>query len=134
MNADSNLRKTPFDPVEKALMVFFALLLVLPGLWSSRFLYRAWTTDEVVSTRSIGNFVSMSGPGGLRGAVVIETELGSFPLHSAAAIAKGTPLILELRDSGKRFICDSRKTLCLKTDGPHFSLFSFLSLPQGAKP
>ena len=131
MNAEPNLRKTHFDPVEMVLMAFFALLLVLPGWWSSRFLYRVWTTDEVVSTRSIGNFISMSGPGGLRGAVVIETELGSFPLHSAAAIAKGTPLILELRDSGKRFICDARKTLCLKTDGPDFSV---LSLPQGAKP
>ena len=128
---DQTIAKVPMDAVEKALMVFFALLLVLPALWSSRFLYRAWTTDEVVSTRSIGNFVSMSGPGGLRGAVVIDTDLGSFPLHSAAAIAKGTPLILELRDSGKRFICDTRKTLCLKTDGPDFSV---LSLPQGAKP
>ena len=134
MNADPNLRKTSSDPVEKALIVFFALLLVLPGWWSSRFLYRAWTTDEVVSTRSIGNFVSMSGPGGMRGAVVIETDLGSFPLHSAAALAKGTPLMLELRDSGRRFICDARKTLCLKTDGPDFSDFSLLSLPQGAKP
>ena len=131
MNADPNLRKTSSDPVEKALMVFFALLLVLPALWSSRFLYVAWTTDEVVSTRSIGNFISMSGPGGLRGAVVIETDVGSFPLHSAAAISKGTPLMLELRDSGQRFICDIRKTLCLKTDGPDFSV---LSLPQGAKP
>ena len=128
MNADTNLCKTSSDPVEKALMVFFALLLVLPALWSSRFLYRAWTTDEVVSTRSIGNFVSMSGPGGLRGAVVIETDLGSFPLHSAASIAKSTPLILEFRDSGQRYICDARKTLCLKSDGPDFTL------PQGAKP
>ena len=125
---DQTIAKAPMDAVEKALIVFFVLLLVLPALWSSRFLYRVWTTDEVVSTRSIGNFVSMSGPGGLRGAVVIETDLGSFPLHSAAAIAKGTPLILELRDSGQRFICDARKTLCLKTDGPDFSL------AQGAKP
>ena len=131
MNADSNLCKTHFDRVEKALMVFFALLLVLPALWSSRFIYVSWITDEVVSTRSIGNFVSMSGPGGLRGAVVIETDLGSFPLHSAASIAKSTPLILEFRDSGQRYICDARKTLCLKSDGPDFSL---LSLPQGAKP
>ena len=128
---DQTIAKVPMDAVEKALMVFFALLLVLPALWSSRFLYRVWTTDEVVSTRSIGNFISMSGPGGLRGAVVIETDLGSFPLHSAAAIAKGTPLMLELRDSGQSFICDIRKTLCLKTDGPDFSV---LSLPQGAKP
>ena len=128
---DQTIAKVPMDAVEKALMVFFALLLVLPALWSSRFLYRVWTTDEVVSTRSIGNFVSMSGPGGLRGAVVIETDLGSFPLHSAAAIAKGTPLMLELRDSGNRYICDTRKTHCLKTDGPDFSIFS---LPQGAKP
>ena len=125
---DQNTTKAPMDAFEKALIVFFVLLLVLPALWSSRFLYRVWTTDEVVSTRSIGNFISMSGPGGLRGAVVIETDLGSFPLHSAAAIAKGTPLMLELRDSGRRYICDTRKTLCLKTDGPDFSL------AQGAKP
>ena len=125
---DQTIAQAPMDAVEKALMVFFALLLVLPALWSSRFIYVSWITDEVVSTRSIGNFVSMSGPGGLLGAVVIETDLGSFPLHSVAAIAKGTPLILELRDSGQRFICDTRKTLCLKTDGPDFSL------SQGAKP
>ena len=125
---DQTIAKAPMDVVEKALIVFFTLLLVLPALWSSRLIYAAWTTDEVVSTRSIGNFVSMSGPGGLRGAVVIDTDLGSFPLHSAAAIAKGTPLILELRDSGQRYICDARKTLCLKSDGPDFTL------PQGAKP
>ncbi|MEO8388005.1 hypothetical protein [Polaromonas sp.] len=120
MNARPNSPKKPSDPVEKALMVFFALLLVMPALWSSGYLYVFWTTDEVVSTRAIGNFVSMSGPGGWGGAVVLETDLGSFPLHSAASITKGTPLMLELRASGQRFICDARHTHCLKTHGPDF--------------
>ena len=129
MSADPHLPRTSIDTVEIALMVFFALLLVLPAFWSSSFLYAFWTADKLVSTRSIGNFISMSGPGGLRGAVVIETDLGSFPLHSAAAIAKGTPLILELRASGQRLICDADHTLCIKTDGPYFG-----PTPTGAKP
>lgn len=129
MNTDPNLNRRKADPVERTLILIFALLLAAPVYWVGKSLYTALTTDEVVSSRSIGHFVSMSGPGGLRDRVVIETEVGAYPLQSAAAIAKGTPLILEHRASGQRYICDARRSLCLKTDGPDFS-----PTTQGAYP
>jgi hypothetical protein len=129
VNTDPNLNRRKADPVERTLILIFALLLAAPVYWVGRSLYTALTTDEVVSSRSIGHFLSMSGPGGLRDRVVIETEVGAYPLRSAAAIAKGTLLIMEWRSSGQRYICDVRKTLCLKTDGPDFG-----PLVEGTKP
>ena len=114
--------KEPYDLLEKALVLVFVLVFAAPAFWLFGSVHQSWTTDEVVSTRSIGNFVSMSGPGGLQKAVVIETSLGSFPLQSAAAIAKGTPLILELRQSGQRYICDVQRSQCIRTDGPDFNV------------
>ena len=75
---------------------------------------------EVESRQSIGRFVRMTGPGGLAGDVVIETELGSYLLHGAPAIAKGTPLILEVRASGAYFICDQARSLCVATSPKKF--------------
>ena len=121
--------KAQMDALDRALVLFFCLLAAVPLIWLVTFIYVSWTDEAVVSTRSIGNFVSMSGPGGLHNRVVIETDLGFFPLHSAAAITKGTPLILELRASNQRYICDARKTLCLTTEGPDFG-----ALTKGIKP
>ncbi len=84
----------------------------------------AWFIDsresQVVSNQPIGRFIGMSGPGGLQGGVVIETELGSYPLIRTAAISKGTPLLLEQRASDDRFICDVPRNLCIKTAGYEF--------------
>ena len=71
--------------------------------------------SEVVSHRSIGYFIRMSGPGGLQGRVVIETDMGSYPLRRVAVIAKSTPLVLEVRASGDHYICDVTRSLCIET-------------------
>ena len=71
----------------------------------------------------------MSAPGSLSAQVVIETEQEFYPLLSAASIAKGTPLMLEVRGSGRRYICDTPRSLCLETSSDHFA-----AAPQGTKP
>ncbi len=76
--------------------------------------------SEVVSRQPIGHFQRMSGPGGWPGRVVIETESGSYPLWGTPVIAKGTPLVLETRASGNRYICDESGSLCLETTTQEF--------------
>ena len=147
------------DKFETTLVVIFILCLAMPVYWGFQLIYTAWTNDEVVSTRSIGNFIRMSGPGGLQDRVVIETDIGSFPMREVAAITKGTPLVMEVRASGKRYICSAAKkqtaqptptiptnpstptnpttatstptltTQCVETDGLDFG-----DAAQGAKP
>jgi len=80
-----------------------------------------WSNEDVVSTQPLGAFVRMSAPGGMMGRVVIETERGFLPLKDAVVIATGTPLVLELRGSGRRFVCDRPPTLCVETDKTGFT-------------
>ena len=75
---------------------------------------------QVVSRQPIGHFQRMSGPGGLLGSVVIETETGSYPLWGTPVIAKGTPLVLEVRASGYHYICDESRGLCVQTTAKEF--------------
>ena len=158
-NKPESASETRLGKFETTLVLFFILCFAMPMFWGFQLIYIAWTNDEVVSTRPIGNFVRMSGPGGFQGRVVIETDVGSYPMRFAAAAAKGTPLVLELRASGKRYICSaankqiapptaaiannaatptiaitpiSTPTLakqCVETDGPDFG-----DAAQGAKP
>ena len=121
--------KTRLGLFEKTLVLIFILSFAMPVFWGLRLLFSAWSHDEVVSTRPIGNFLSMSGPGGFQDRVVMQTDVGSYPMRFASAIAKGTPLILEHRASGERYICNVSKTQCVETDGPDFG-----EMTQGAKP
>ena len=73
----------------------------------------------------------MSGPGGLQGRVVIETDTGSYPLLQAPVIHKGTPLVLELRGNGQRFVCDLPRTLCIKTTPDEFTWAGLPVNPAG---
>ena len=141
---------------ETTLVLIFILSLAMPVYWGLQLIYTAWINDEVVSTRPIGNFIRMSGPGGLQDRVVIETDIGSFPMREAAAITKGTPLVVQVRASGKRYICSGANkqsaqpkanipndmatpttptstptlaTQCVETDGLDFG-----NSAQGAKP
>lgn len=105
-------KSAPLDPF---LIAFFASLMALPLILFIFWVGSNWWQSEVVSSRPIGNFIRMSGPGGLRSRVVIETDTGSYPLLQAPVISKGTPLLLELRGSGQRFVCDLPRTLCIKS-------------------
>ena len=100
----------------------------------SFFTFVYWFIDsrdsQVVSSQAIGGFISMSGPGGLQNQVVIETEQGSYPIFGAPAISKGTHLVLEVRQSGQRYICDVTRDLCVKTTSSEFKRAG----PAAAKP
>ncbi len=114
---DKESKSAPLDPF---LIAFFALLMALPLILFLFWVGRSWWQSEVVSSRPIGQFIRMSGPGGLRSRVVIETDTGSYPLLQAPVISKGTPLVLELRGSGQRFVCDLPHTLCIQSAPDEF--------------
>lgn len=98
------------------LFLFMAVLAVLVILvWLGLDMY-----SEVVSRRTIGHFQRMSGSGGLLNHVVIETETGFYPLWGTPVIAKGTPLVLEVRASGYHYICDESRGLCVQTTAKEF--------------
>ena len=90
--------------------------------------------SEVVSRQSIGRFVRMSGAGGLFSDVVIETETGFYVLHGTPAIAKGTGLLLEVRESGAHYICDESRNLCLRTSSKKFKANEVEHAPNAATP
>ena len=84
---------------------------------------------DIVSRQPIGSVLRMSAASGLSEHVVIETQEGFHPLLGTAGIAKGTPLFLEIRGSGRRYVCDAPRRLCLETTREQFS-----AAPQGSKP
>ena len=86
--------------------------------------------SEVVSRQPIGGFKRMSGPGGLLGRVVIETDKGSYPLQGMPSIPKGTPLVLEVRATGAQFICDESRSLCIQTVRDQFKNTDMDSTPK----
>ena len=98
--------------------LFIAAMVVTP------ITFVTWIIDsresEVTSSQSIGRFISMSGPGGIPRGVVIETDMGSYPLIGTPVISKGTPLVLEHRLSDKRYVCDVPRSLCVPTTAEQF--------------
>jgi hypothetical protein len=100
------------------------LTLTLMVFTAAYFIWLHWQTGQVEASRPIGRLLGMSGQGGWSWPLVIETEEGFFPLGEAVAIPKGTQLVLEDRASGKRFICDLKRTVCVQT--------SFESMPGPA--
>jgi hypothetical protein len=109
------------DRVERFLKVVFFLLFGIPLFAFLTWYFGLFRESEVLVSKSIGHFMSMSGPGGLRDRVVIETDLGSYPLLEAPVIAKGTPLVLELRGNEQRFVCDVPRKLCIRTTTNEFT-------------
>lgn len=61
----------------------------------------------------------MSWPSGFWDRMVIETELGFFPLIDVAVISKGTPNVLERRRSDDRFVFDVPRTVYIKHVRPY---------------
>lgn len=112
---------------------FFQNLFILVTV-VSLFTFGYWFVNtresQVVSSQPIGKFISMSGPGGLQNQVVIETDQGSYPIINAPAISKGTTLVLEVRQSGQRYVCDVTRDLCIKTAAAEFRR----SVPETTSP
>ncbi len=48
-------------------------------------------------------------------------EQGFLPLHKVVAIRAGTPLVLEVRATGRRYVCDGTRTLCVETSKEGFA-------------
>ena len=75
-----------------------------------------------MARQPVGSVLRMSAAGGFSERVVIETTHGFYPLIGAASISKDELLTLELRRSGRRYICNTARTLCLETTRDHFSV------------
>ena len=129
-NTDKNSRKVQLPKSSRRLWNQLLFLFVgLPLLWCLGTLWETWRDAEVVGSQSIGRLSRMSGATGLAGKVVIETDEGYFPLHEAVSLPKGTPLVLEERGSGRRYICDLQRSTCVRT-----SRESFLMGKKGDRP
>lgn len=105
-------------------VVHFSQFLFIPASIVSLFAFVLWVTESresrVISSQSIGRFIGMSGPGGLQDRVVIETDQGYYSIIGAPAISKGTNFVLEVRQSGNRYICDITRDLCVRAAAAEF--------------
>jgi hypothetical protein len=98
-----------------------ALLWVVLALGTVIVAHKAWDTwhgQQVQSRTQIGTVVHMSGAGRQ---LLLETETGFYPLNEPLAAAKGTPLVLEVRGNGERFVCDVAATVCSRTSRLEFT-------------
>ena len=77
---------------------------------------------DVVARQPLGSVLRMSAAGGFSERLVVETAQGFYPLRGVASIAKGEVLTLELRRSGRRYVCNVTRSLCLETTRDHFSV------------
>lgn len=128
--ADKNAKQARLRKSSRRLWNQFLFLFVgLPLLWCLGTLWENWRDAEVVSSQPIGSLSRMSGATGWAGKVVIETGEGYFPLQEAVVLSKGTPLVLEERGSGRRYICDLPRSLCVRT-----SRESFAAGKEGGRP
>jgi len=60
--------------------------------------------------------------GGLHGLIVLETDTGFYALRGHAPIHKGTPLILDIRVNGDQYVCNTGKSVCVRTSSRHLSV------------
>ena len=93
------------EPPHRLLWVVFGLC-VLMLLYQ---LYDGWLGRQVSSRQPIGSVVRVTGEGRQW---LIETEAGFYPLSRALAVNKGTPLLLEIRGNGDRYVCNAAGTVC----------------------
>jgi hypothetical protein len=77
------------DQLERFLKVVFFFVFTIPFFAFIAWYFGLFRESEVLVSKPIGRFMSMSGPGGLGNRVVIQTDLGSYPLLEAPVIAKG---------------------------------------------
>ena len=93
------------EPTYRLLWVVFGLC-VLMLLYQ---LYDGCMGRQVSSRQPIGSVVRVTGEGRQWR---IETETGFYPLSRALVVEKDTPLVLEIRGNGDRYVCNSSGTVC----------------------
>ena len=89
------------------------LLAAMAGLLA----YGGWDAykgRQVIQTQTLGPVLQVTGAGGLSRAMLVETPRGFFPVLGAAAFERGTPLVLEVRGNGDRYVCDEPRSGCVK--------------------
>ena len=125
--------KSSTGSLERFLHRLFLLLVLLAAFGSVVWIDGRFSS-EVVSSQSIGHFLRMSGPGGLAGDVVIETQQGSYVLRGTPAVAKGTRLLMQVRASGAHYICDESRSLCIRTSSQKFKANDAQLAPNATSP
>jgi hypothetical protein len=96
------------EPPYRLLWVVFGLC-VLMLLYQ---LYDGWLGRQVSSRQPIGSVVKVIGEGRKW---LIETETGFYPVSKALMVEKNTPLVLEIRGNGDRYVCKAAGTVCGST-------------------
>lgn len=113
-------RRLDDNASELAALLVFAL--TIPIGWALWWGWTEWMDRQVESSQPIGTVLRVGSAGSFSGSVVLETESGFYPLGKAITVAKGTALVLELRRSGRRFVCDVPRRLCVQTSVEGFVL------------
>jgi hypothetical protein len=96
------------EPTYRLLWVVFGLC-VLMLLYQ---LYDGCMGRQVSSRQPIGSVVRVTGEGRQWR---IETETGFYPLSRALVVEKDTPLVLEIRGNGDRYVCNVSGSVCGRT-------------------
>lgn len=103
----------------KASYWFMKVMLGLSGLTITYLIYDDWQGSQVMSRKPIGTVVGMTGEGRK---TLVETENGYYPLIKSLVVEKGTPLVLEIRGNGDRYVCNAAGTVCSGTSKRGFEI------------
>jgi hypothetical protein len=80
-----------------------------------------WRESVVVSSLPAGTVVRIVPTGSSFGIpLLLETETDVYPLAEASAFRIGTPVFLEIRKSGSRYVCEKSRSTCIRTPASHF--------------
>ena len=110
------------DQCGGVVLAVMALLFMPALIFIAVNLFELLGDADVVARQPIGQVLRMSAAGGFSERIVLETTGNFYPLQGVASIAKGEVLTLELRRSGRRYVCNVTRTLCLETSREHFSV------------
>lgn len=91
------------------------ILIFLVLVTLARLAWEYWQESRVVSTRPLGPVLSVTGGGGWRMGMVVQTPAGYYPIHAAPTLQPSTPLVLQVRGNGERYVCLASGTPCAKT-------------------
>lgn len=96
--------------------VFVGMAVVVTAALLGAMGWLGWQLEvgrRVVATEPIGTLQAVTGGGGDRVAMVLETSRGFYPLQEPAALLKGVALVWQLRRNGRWFVCDAGGVHCV---------------------
>ncbi len=101
-------------------LVFVAVAAVAMAMLLGAMGWLGWQLEvgrRVVGSESIGTLQAVTGGGGERVAMVLETSRGFYPLQEPVALARGVALVLQVRRNGRWFVCDADDVHCVGGTG-----------------